>query len=86
MSYKVELSQLDREVKVSLTQQLVDREVARLLRAAEERAVALLTQHRTALDRLAAILVEEETVDGEVVLDVLRAEADGARPQRLGTT
>ncbi|MFF0279462.1 ATP-dependent zinc metalloprotease FtsH [Rhodococcus aetherivorans] len=68
------------------TQQLVDREVARLLRAAEERAVALLTQHRTALDRLAAILVEEETVDGDVVLDVLRAEADTARPQRLGST
>ena len=53
------------------TQRVVDEEVARLLREAEQRAVAMLREHRDALDWLAARLVEKETVDGSVVLDVL---------------
>ncbi|WKX69154.1 ATP-dependent zinc metalloprotease FtsH [Streptomyces sp. XD-27] len=66
------------------TQRLVDEEVARLVRQAEERAVALLRAHRTALDRLAALLVVRETVDGAVVLDVLEKERqpDPAAEQR----
>ncbi|MEU1882563.1 ATP-dependent zinc metalloprotease FtsH [Streptosporangium sp. NPDC020072] len=56
------------------TQQVIDEEVARLLAEAERRAVGLLRTHRGALDRLAAILLEQETVDGEVVGGVLRAE------------
>ncbi|MEV4091154.1 ATP-dependent zinc metalloprotease FtsH [Streptosporangium saharense] len=56
------------------TQQVIDEEVARLLAEAEKRAVGLLRAHRGALDRLAAILLEQETVDGEVVGGVLRAE------------
>ena len=60
------------------TQRIVDQEVARLLRAAEVRATDLLRAHRAALDCLAAVLVDRETVDGSVVLDVLRAETDGA--------
>ena len=54
------------------TQRIVDQEVSRLLREAEQRAVAMLTEHREALDWLAARLVEQETVDGSVVLDVLK--------------
>jgi cell division protease FtsH len=53
------------------TQRVVDQEVSRLLREAEERAVALLNDHRDELDWLAARLVEKETVDGKVVLEVL---------------
>jgi cell division protease FtsH len=53
------------------TQRIVDEEVARLLREAEQRAVAMLRDHRDALDWLAARLVEKETVDGSVVLEVL---------------
>jgi cell division protease FtsH len=53
------------------TQRIVDEEVARLLREAEQRAVGLLREHRDALDWLAARLVEQETVDGKVVLEVL---------------
>jgi cell division protease FtsH len=53
------------------TQQRVDDEVARLLRAAEVRATTLLTRHRTELDSLTARLLEEETVDGSVVYDLL---------------
>ncbi|GHG51170.1 ATP-dependent zinc metalloprotease FtsH [Streptomyces griseocarneus] len=56
------------------TQRIVDQEVARLLRAAEDRALTLLRDHRAALDRLSGLLVARETVDGSVVLDVLREE------------
>jgi cell division protease FtsH len=45
----------------------VDREVARLLREAEERAVGLLRSHREELDALVALLLERETVDGSDV-------------------
>ncbi|MBA2810905.1 ATP-dependent metallopeptidase FtsH/Yme1/Tma family protein [Streptomyces sp. KM273126] len=54
------------------TQRIVDEETARLVRQAEERAVALLRDHRKALDALAELLTVRETVDGSVVLDVLR--------------
>jgi len=53
------------------TQRIVDEEVSRLLREAEQRAVGLLREHREALDWLAARLIEQETVDGSVVLEVL---------------
>ena len=53
------------------TQRVVDQEVSRLLREAEERAVAMLNDHREALDWLAERLMEKETVDGSVVLEVL---------------
>ncbi len=45
------------------TQRIVDEEVSRLLLEAENRAIALLRAHRDALDRLAVLLVEHETVD-----------------------
>ena len=54
------------------TQRIVDEETARLVRQAEKRAVALLRDHRTALDTLAGLLAARETVNGSVVLDVLR--------------
>ncbi|MER6524026.1 ATP-dependent zinc metalloprotease FtsH [Streptomyces sp. NPDC001508] len=63
------------------TQRVVDEEVARLLRQAEQRAITLLRGHRPALERLADQLIAHETVDGAVVLDVLRRErsqADGS--------
>ncbi|RPE39663.1 cell division protease FtsH [Streptomyces sp. Ag109_O5-1] len=69
------------------TQRIVDEEVARLLRQAQQRAVALLRGHRPALERLAERLVTHETVDGSVVLDVLRQErsqADGGGKDHAG--
>ncbi|MEU1823144.1 ATP-dependent zinc metalloprotease FtsH [Streptomyces abikoensis] len=56
------------------TQRIVDEEVSRMVRRSEDRALALLRDHRPALDRLASLLVTHETVDGAVVLDVLREE------------
>ena len=49
------------------TQAVIDAEVARLLREAEHRAKAILTEHRPVLDELVALLQTEETVDGSVV-------------------
>jgi cell division protease FtsH len=62
------------------TQQLIDAEVARILRQAEERATRLLRTHRGALDRLAALLLEKETVDGTAVMEILRLTAAEAAP------
>jgi cell division protease FtsH len=53
------------------TQRRVDREVARLLREAEARATELLVDHQAALDALTRRLLDEETLDGSVVYDVL---------------
>ena len=49
------------------TQAEIDREVAMLLREAEKRAVELLTEHRSVLDALTNLLLENETVDGSEV-------------------
>jgi cell division protease FtsH len=65
------------------TQQLIDEEVARLLREAEERATRLLTDHRAAFDRVVELLLEKETIDGRAVEEAVAA----AKPQpaRAGT-
>jgi cell division protease FtsH len=64
------------------TQRRVDDEVGRLLREAEGRANELLTRHRASLDSLTRRLLEEETLDGSVVYELL-LHPDGAddRPQ-----
>jgi cell division protease FtsH len=49
------------------TQKVIDEEVSKLLREAEQRALDLLGGHRPALDRLVADLLEHETVDGTAV-------------------
>jgi cell division protease FtsH len=61
------------------TQAEIDREVSRLLREAEERAVETLKIHRHELDALVAELLERETVDGS---DVYRL---AGRPDRSST-
>ena len=66
------------------TQRIVDEEVAKLLRKAEDRAVHMLREHLSALEDLAALLVEHETVDGDVVLRVLREHAQDGVPPRAG--
>ncbi|WP_078629070.1 ATP-dependent zinc metalloprotease FtsH [Streptomyces sp. 142MFCol3.1] len=70
--------ELSRPAYSEQTQRVVDEEVARLLRQAEQRAITLLRDHRTALEHLAGQLVIHETVDGSVVLDVLRQERSQA--------
>ncbi|MEU8006044.1 ATP-dependent zinc metalloprotease FtsH [Catellatospora sp. NPDC049111] len=53
------------------TQNIVDREVARLLREAQDRATAMLREHDMQLRRLTELLEQQETVDGSVVLQIL---------------
>ncbi len=53
------------------TQAEIDSEVSRLLREAEETATTLLRGHQTELRQLADLLVEQETIDGEAVYDLL---------------
>lgn len=45
------------------TAQLIDEEIGRILREADEKARALLSEHRAKLDRLAAALERQETLE-----------------------
>jgi len=58
------------------TQRVIDEEVERLLNEADERATALLRSHRDALDRVADLLVERETIDGSDVLAAVGSDRD----------
>jgi cell division protease FtsH len=60
------------------TQALIDEEVARLLKEADDRAEALLQGHRDVLDRLTELLIEREMVDGAEIY------ALAGRPQPVG--
>ena len=53
------------------TQRVIDEEVSRLLREAQQKATELLTANRTALDQLVALLQEKETLDGGEVYAIL---------------
>jgi cell division protease FtsH len=66
------------------TQRVVDQEVAKLLRDAEQRATVMLGGHRDALERLTELLLERETVDGTDVDGVL-GRIPG-QPQPIGAT
>jgi cell division protease FtsH len=62
------------------TQATIDREVARLLREAEEHAIALLRDHQEELRSLVDLLLEQETVDGDAVYGVLGLPPPEHRP------
>jgi len=59
------------------TQAAIDAEVARLVKQAEDRAVALLREHRSELHRLVEALLEEETADGRLVYELVGVPAPG---------
>jgi cell division protease FtsH len=63
------------------TQQVIDQEVSRLLTEAEDRARALLSNNRDALDAVIAALLEKETISGDdlaqIVSGQIRTVADG---------
>jgi cell division protease FtsH len=66
------------------TQRVIDEEVAELLREAERRALALLTDHRDALDRLVEDLLTHETVDGDAVNAALQGSGGATGPAESG--
>jgi cell division protease FtsH len=53
------------------TQATIDSEVKRLLHEAEQQAVALISSHRTELNQLVSLLLENETVDGSAVYRIV---------------
>jgi cell division protease FtsH len=65
------------------TQALVDTEVSRLVREAEQAAVELISSHRPELKQLVALLVEQETVDGSAVYQIVGKPVPGHRPVEL---
>jgi cell division protease FtsH len=52
------------------TQAMIDSEVARMLREAEQRAIGVLTEHRSVLDELVQHLLTNETVNGSEVYEL----------------
>jgi cell division protease FtsH len=54
------------------TQLVIDEEVTRLLKEADDRAGSLLESRREALEKVVALLLERETIDGEDVLAAVR--------------
>src|SRR5512132_586598 len=56
------------------TQRVIDEEVTRLLKEADDRAGALLESRRDALEEVVALLLERETIDGDDVERVLGKE------------
>jgi cell division protease FtsH len=54
------------------TQRLIDEEVERLLKEADDRATELLRSRRGALDAIVDALLERETIDGEDVMAIVR--------------
>ncbi len=53
------------------TAAIIDEEVNRIVKHAHERAVALLTQHRATLDRVAKTLRLHETIDAKQLRDIM---------------
>jgi cell division protease FtsH len=63
------------------TQAVIDSEVSRLVREAEQTAVTLIRTHQRDLDRLADLLVEKETVDGAEVYRLLGLSVPEHQPE-----
>jgi len=53
------------------TQAAIDSEVARLLREAEEQAMALIRGHQSELHQVVSLLMEQETINGDAVYRAL---------------
>ena len=49
------------------TSRVIDDEVAQILREQEERALEVLTRHRSGLEAVGRALLEQETIDGKSV-------------------
>lgn len=54
--------------------QLIDIEVTRIMKEAEEKAMETLTKYRSALDHLTELLLSKETVSGEELTQILTAD------------
>jgi cell division protease FtsH len=64
------------------TQALIDEEVSRLLKEADERAASILEEHRDVLSKVTNLLIEQETIDGGDVYEL----AGRPRPEGVEAT
>jgi ATP-dependent Zn protease len=68
------------------TKSLRDHEQARLTDEAFDEAVRLLQKHRPALDRIAAALLDKETLDRDELAELLHGvEAESSSAETVGT-
>lgn len=58
----------------------IDKEVMKLLKESYEAAKSLLLSHRKALDKIAAFLIEKETITGKEFMDIFH-EVEGIDPE-----
>ena len=68
------------------TARVIDEEVERILREAEDRCRQLLTENRNGLDLVAQALLEQETIDGSEVVRLIELGANGHAPGRARAT
>jgi cell division protease FtsH len=61
------------------TQRVIDEEVERLLKEADERAAELLRSRRPALDEVVDLLLERETIDGDDLMAIVGGTASRPR-------
>jgi cell division protease FtsH len=66
------------------TQRVIDEEVERLLNDADARAGSLLETNRRALDRVMALLMEKETIDGSDVVAAVGGRREPEAPIVVG--
>jgi len=64
------------------TQAIIDEEVSRLLKEADDRAAHILEEHRDVLEKVTSLLVERETIDGADVYEL----AGRPEPQGVAAT
>ena len=61
----------DRQDFSAETATRIDDEVARIMREAHKRATDILDQHRNRMDNMAAVLLEQETIEGDLLESLL---------------
>jgi len=66
------------------TQQIIDEEVGRVLREADDRAFRLLDEHRDELERLTEALIEREVLSESEICDIVGPRpSQNSQPERL---
>ncbi|HSI20775.1 MAG TPA: ATP-dependent zinc metalloprotease FtsH [Verrucomicrobiae bacterium] len=60
---------------------IIDEEIFRIIDEAEKKASSVLTKYRKALDHLADLLIEKETVSGEELTAILESDTGVSKPE-----
>jgi cell division protease FtsH len=66
------------------TAQIIDEEVARILREADDRAYHLLEEHRDELEKLTEALIEREVLTVSEIEELIGKRAGAARAEASG--